>query len=127
MLRAAMFGVIAAASVVVSADGPFASLKLASNRTSYSGKCPVTVIFTGNINYAMPHPQGFVYNYHWGRSDGATTQPTVVTPPAKAQMLIVKESWEIGKSGDYTETLFADNGNTHMKETSAPKVHIVCK
>ena len=127
ILRVAVLSLIAAASVAVSADGPFSSLVVNSNRSTYSGTCPVSVIFTGNINYS-PHPKLFTYSYQWERSDGAKGQRTNVrVTPNTSNRLIVRDSWQIGRSGDYTETLLADSGNTHMKETSHTTVHIVCR
>jgi hypothetical protein len=137
-LRVAGLALIAAASFAVPADGqakgPFKNITTASNQSSYSGKCPVNVIFTGNIVYNLPL-QDFTFSYYWAHSGGGQTAPTDVDPRhcvtnpsqvCQSNMLIVHQTWQIGKSGTYTDTLFASSGSTNMNKKSAP-VKITCK
>jgi hypothetical protein len=131
IIRVAVLALIAAASVAVSADGqaksPFQNIKVQANTGSVTVKCPMNIIFTGNIVYNLPFAKGFVFNYHWGFSDGSKpTNPTLVKNPA-GNMDIVKHTWNIKKSGSYTITLFADSGTTHQGAGSDPAVNITCK
>jgi hypothetical protein len=126
ILRVAVVGLIVV--MAVSAEGQFSSVVVNANRSKYTGACPVNVTFTGNINYSAPHPHVFTYSYQWVRSDRAKGPRTNVrVEPKTSNRLIVRDSWQIGRSGDYSETLLADSGNTHMKQPSATTVHIVCK
>ncbi len=108
---------------------PFGPIRVAANRGQYTGRCPVEVVFTGNINFVMPHTNGFVFNYHWERSDGAKGPVHVVRPAPHERMLVLHEKWRLGARGqshDISETLVVNSGNTHLSEASRP-VHIECK
>jgi hypothetical protein len=111
------------------AQGPFGQIRVGANRSKYAGACPVEVIFTGNINMNIPHPQGFAFNYYWVRSDGAKGPVNVVRPPAGQRMLIVKDPWTLGAQGkhyDLSVTLFVNSGNTHLQQASQV-VSISCR
>lgn len=114
-----------AAALTISHDAlaqePFGPIRVAANRSKYAGACPVEVIFTGNINLNTPHPQGFVFNYYWVRSDGAKGPVNVVRPSPGQHMLIVKQPWSVGAPGrhyDLSVTLFVNSGNTHLQQSS---------
>jgi hypothetical protein len=107
----------------------FGPIRVAANRGQYTGHCPVEVTFTGNIDFVLPHPKGFVFNYHWERSDGAKGPVRVVRPGPNQRMLVLHEKWRVGARGqtyDLTETLFVNSGNTHLSESSRP-VHVECR
>ena len=111
------------------AQGPFGPLRVAANRSKYTGACPVEVIFTGNINLNLPHPKGLAFNYSWSRSDGAKGPVTVVRPEPGKGMLIVKEPWTLGAPGkhyDISVTLQANSGTWHVSQASQV-VSITCK
>jgi hypothetical protein len=122
--------VAALCQVAAAEDNPFASLRVATNRSRYSGTgCPVAVVFTANVNFVLPHPQGLVFNYHWERSDGAKGPVRVVRPKPGQGMLVLHETWSLGAPGNQyniSETLFVNSGNTHLSETSQV-VSITCK
>jgi hypothetical protein len=114
---------------VFSQGNPFGALRIGANRSAFTGKCPVSVIFTGNIKLNMPHPQGFTFNYSWVRSDGAKGPVNVVHPGPNERMLVVKEPWEVGAAGhhyDLSVTLHVNSGNTHLQEQSQV-VSVNCK
>jgi hypothetical protein len=130
-LYAACLGAVAVIAVpmIALAQGPFGPLRIGANRSKYVGACPVEVIFTGNINLNMPHPQGFTFNYHWERSDGAKGPVQVVHPPATERMMIVKEPWTLGAAGKHYDLwvkLFVNSGNTHIEQQSQTVV-VDCK
>jgi len=108
---------------------PFAGVHVAVNRHEYRGRgCPVEVIFTASINFTMPHPRGFVFNYHWERSDGAKGPVHVVRPSSGERTLVVREKWRLGGHGtthDISQTIHLNSGNEHLTEGS-PTVHIEC-
>jgi hypothetical protein len=129
ILRVAMLSLIAAASVAVSAQGPFGSVVITTRpaQTKWVGKCPLTINFHAIVNYTMPHPKGFVYSYHWTRSDGATGPVKKVTPAVGGAVGALNDVWlKIGASGVYSETLHLDNGNTHVTQASTP-ITLTCK
>lgn len=111
-------------------DGPFGPINVVANRSQYNGKgCPVQIIYTATINFVSPHPKGFVFNYHWERSDGATTPVRVVRPAANQQFRVIHETWRLGAPGhsyDASMTLFVNSGNTHLSQGS-PVVRINCR
>ena len=68
-------------------------------------------MYTATINFTMPHPKGFVFNYHWESS------------------MAIHERWKLGKPGttvDASETIFVNSGNTLLQE-STPSVHVECR
>ena len=111
-------------------DGPFGPIHVATNRSRYSGGgCPIEVIFTASINFVMPRPQGFVFNYHWERSDGAKTAVQVVRPAPGQRSMVIHERWHLGAPGqqyDVSEMLFVNSGNTHLSQSS-PEVSHTCR
>ncbi|HVN75560.1 MAG TPA: hypothetical protein VMT19_04530 [Thermoanaerobaculaceae bacterium] len=120
---------VCACGVASGEENPFVSLHVVTSRSRYAGPCPVGVTFTGRITFAMPHPRGFVFNYHWERSDGAKGPVQVVRPPAGEGAMTVKDHWELGARGqqyNVSETLVVNSGNTHLSESS-PTVPIVCR
>jgi len=130
MIAAGLLIAVCACQAAFAEDDPFAGIHVVTSRSRYVGNgCPVDVTFTARITFAMPHPQGFVFNYHWERSDGAKGPVRVVRPPAGQGAMTVKETWHLGARGQQynaTETLFVNSGNTHLSETS-PTVPIICK
>jgi hypothetical protein len=96
----------------------------------YKGRgCPIEVIYTASINFILPHPKGFVFNYHWERSDGAKGPTHVVRPGPGERTLVVHEKWRLGGPGqtyDVSETIHLNSGNEHITEGS-PTVHIECR
>jgi hypothetical protein len=120
---------LVAVPLVIIADGPFGAIRVAANRGAYTGKCPVEIIYTANVNLTMPHAQGLAFNYHFERSDGAKTQVEVVRPAEKDRLLIYKDTWTLGAAGQtYTAsvTFFVNSGNTH-EQAATPPIKIVCK
>ena len=121
----------AAASVITTTASaePFGPIHMAANRHQYVGKaCPIEIVFTATINFNMPHPKGFVFNYHWERSDGAKSAQQVVRPPEGQRSMVIHERWKLGKPGmtaDVSETIHVNSGNTHLQETT-PTVHVEC-
>ena len=102
------------------AEDPFGPIRVAANRGSYNGPCPVTIVFTGNINYAA-HPEVFTYSYYWVRSDGARSRVFNARRSRGQHMLVVRDTWRLGARGsqyDVSETLFVNSGNTHLQEQS---------
>ena len=108
---------------------PFGPIHVAANRSMYKGRgCPIEVTYTATINFVMPHPKGFVFNYHWERSDGAKGPTRVVRPSEHERTLVVHDKWKLGAPGktfDVSETIHVNSGNDHIQEGS-PSVHIEC-
>ena len=125
-----VFALTGVCQVASADDGPFGPIRVATNRSRYSGGgCPIEVIFTASINFVMPHPQGFVFNYHWERSDGAKTPVEVVRPAPGQRSMVIHEPWRLGSPGrqfDVSEMLFVNSGNTHLSQSS-PVVSITCR
>jgi hypothetical protein len=110
-------------------ENPFGPIRVAANRSQYDGRCPIDIVYTGNINLNYPHPNGLAFNYYWMRSDGAKSAVTVVRPRPTERMLIVRESWHLGAAGrhyDASVTLFVNSGNTHLEQTSSV-VSVTCR
>jgi hypothetical protein len=109
---------------------PFGPIRIAVNHQQYVGRnCPVDLLFTGTIHFTLPHPKGFVFNYHWERSDGAKSQVHVARPGPNERSMVVRERWRIGARGrthDVSQTLFVNSGNTHLSEGSQT-VHVECR
>jgi hypothetical protein len=120
---------LAVTQTALAEDNPFGPIRVGANRGSYNGKCPVEIIYTGNINLNTPHAKGFVFNYSWGRSDGAKGPVTVVTPSSAQRMLIVRDHWRLGAAGQHyevSETLFVNSGNTHLQQSSQV-ISVTCR
>src|SRR3954463_671918 len=81
------------------AEDPFSRVHVAVNRHEFHGSCPTEVIFTGSINFAMPHPRGFTKKYSWDRSDGAKGRVHVVRPEPSQHTLVVRDTWRLGGHG----------------------------
>jgi hypothetical protein len=111
-------------------EGPFGPIHVATNRSRYTGSgCPVETMFTATINFVTPHPLGFVFNYHWERSDGAKSAVQVVRSGANQRSMVIHETWRLGAPGNQysiSETLFVNSGNTHLSQGS-PVVTITCR
>ena len=120
-----VFGV----SQAIQADGPFGPIRVGVNRRQYTGDCPAEIIYTATINLTMPHPQGFVFNYHWERSDGAKTAVRIVRPPQNQKAIVVRDTWQLGSprlKEDASETIFVNSGDSHFQQAS-PAVRVVCR
>lgn len=114
---------------IVSAQRPFRAVHVAVNRARYTGRCPIDITFTAVLTFTMPQASGFVFNYHWQRSDGAKTQQQVVRVSPKQASMELRQVWHVGSAGktlDASDTLFVNSGNTH-EEQASPVVHVVCK
>ena len=118
------------ASLAAAEDNPFGPINVAANRSQYKGAgCPIQIIYTATINFVMPHPKGFAFNYHWERSDGAKSAVQVVRPNPNQRSRVVRDTWTLGAKGhsyQASETLFVNSGNTHLSQSS-PVVQVVCK
>jgi hypothetical protein len=125
-----VFAVVAAASATGVMAEPFGPIHVAVNRHQYTGRgCPIDIIYTATINFTMPHPRGFVFNYHWERSDGAKGPTRVVRPAPNERSLVVREHWKLGAPGrviDASQTIHVGSGNTRLSESS-PTVHVECR
>ena len=130
LMSAAAVTAACACQVAYAEVNPFAGLHVVTSRSQYVGTgCPIDVTFTGRITFVLPHPKGFVFNYHWERSDGAKGPVQVVRPPEGEGAMTAKETWHLGARGnhyDVSETLVVNSGNTHLSESS-PAVPITCK
>jgi hypothetical protein len=111
-------------------ENPFGPIHVAANRSQYTGSgCPIQIIYTATVNFAMPHPEGLAFNYHWERSDGAKTAVQVVKPSANPRSMVLGYTWQLGAKGEHYDasvTLFVNSGNTHLSESS-PSVSVTCK
>ena len=120
---------LAAVVSAVPAAAQFGPIHVAVNRHEYVGRgCPVEIVFTGTINIE-PHDRGFVFNYHWERSDGAKSGTKVVRPGPNERTLVVRERWRVGgrdKTYNVSQVLHVNSGNTHLTEGSAT-VHVECR
>jgi hypothetical protein len=119
--------VLAASSTAALADGPFREVHVAASRSSYEGKCPVTIRYTANIRFALPH-RGLVFNYHWERSDGAKGPVRVVHVSPGEKVMVLHESWRLGgrrQEHDAMETIYLNSGDPHEHRLS-PAVHVAC-
>jgi hypothetical protein len=133
IIRSSIAAVLAAAAVLVAPvaradDDAFGAIRVAANRGTFVGRCPIDITFTGNINLNLPHPRGLTFNYYWVRSDGARSPVTVVHPGATQKLLIVREPWHFGAPGrhyDAAVTLFVNSGNTHLEQASSA-VSVTC-
>ena len=125
---AAAAALLTCAAWAFAEGNPFSAVRVGASRSTYTGPCPATIHFTGNIDYVMPHPKGFVYHYHWERSDGNRSKVVVVRPDAGQRRLVVHDSWQLGERGkrsDVSVTLVVDSGNTH-ESASSRTVSISC-
>lgn len=107
----------------------FGPLRVGVNRGNYSGRCPVNIMYTGNVNIVSYPKGGFIFNYYWTRSDGAKGPVTIVRPNRGQRMVIVKDSWTLGAAGrhyEVSETLHVNSGNIHLEEASR-SISITCR
>jgi hypothetical protein len=129
--RAALAALALAATLpaIPSMAEPFGPVHVAVNRHEYHGRgCPIEVLFTGTINFTMPHPKGFSMSYFWERSDGAKSEVHDVRPGPNQRSLVVRDPWKLGGPGfhrDVHATLHVNSGNTHIQERS-PQVLVDC-
>jgi hypothetical protein len=111
-------------------EGPFGPIHVAANRSQYTGRgCPIEIIYTATINFVSPHPKGFVFNYHWERSDGGKGPQQVLRPSPNQRSMVIREKWRIGAPGkhyDASVTLFVNSGNAHLSQSS-PTVGVTCR
>ena len=110
-------------------EDPFGPLRVGVNRGNYSGRCPVTITYTGNVNIVSYPRGGFIFNYYWTRSDGAKGPVTIVRPNRGQRMVIVNDSWTLGGAGrhyEVSETLHVNSGNIHLEEASR-SISITCR
>ena len=125
-----VFALAAGAAATAASAEPFGPIHVAVNRHQYAGRgCPIEVIYTATINFTLPHPRGFVFNYHWERSDGGKSRVEVVRPAPGQRSLVVHERWRLGGPGrtyDASAVIHVNSGNTHIQEGS-PTVHIECR
>ncbi len=127
--RAALVASVALMFVAQHLPAQFHSVNVYPNRSRYYGPCPVTVVWTGAINFKMPHPRGFVFNYQWTRSDGAKGPITVIQPGPRQRQMFLRDSWTVGRNGqryNLSETLHVNSGNTHIAQTSRV-VTVTCR
>ena len=127
---AALFAIVLSLVPEASAQsGPFGAIHVAANRAQYTGRgCPIEVIFSGSINFAMPHGP-IAFNYHWERSDGAKGPQQVVHVNPNQRSVVVRERWRLGAPGQHYDahtTLYVNSGVTHLSEPS-PSVQINCR
>ena len=95
------------------------SVTVSTDNDNWGGPCPKEIRFTGVIQ-VNPLP-GALVNYHWERSDGARTQPKVVTINPGQHELVVENNWTLGTSGFKAriwQILVAESGNQHIKRRS---------
>ena len=119
----------AAAVTALPAAAQFGPIHVAANRHQHVGHCPVEIVYTASINFEMPHPKGFVFNYRWERSDGAKGPTKVIRPGPHERTLVVHDKWRVGGARgvhDLSETIHVNSGNTHLAEGS-PVVHVECR
>lgn len=113
---------------VLADEGIFGPIHVAANRHQYTGHgCPIEVVFTGTVNFAMPHGP-IAFQHHWERSDGAKGAVQVHKVSPNQRSLVVHEKWRLGapgKSYDVSSTLHVGSGNTRLSEQS-PSVAIRC-
>lgn len=129
LFSAAVLIVLGSGQITSADDGPFGPINMAANRAQYTGKCPVEIIYTATINFKKPHPKGFVFNYHWERSDGGKTAVQTVKPNDNQGSMVIREPWKFGAAGqqiDASMKLFINSGNTHIVKDS-PVVKVICK
>src|SRR5260221_8135967 len=89
---------LASASAVLAE--PFGPIHVAANRHEYRGRgCPIDIIYTATINFDMAHPRGFVFNYHWERSDGAKSPQRVVHPGPRERSMALRKHSRLGGPG----------------------------
>ena len=107
----------------------FGPVNVAASRHSYTGTgCPVNIVFTGTINFRMPH-DAFEFSYYWKRSDGAMSQKQSVSVPKNQRSMVVRDDWSLGSKGtkyNAWEALCVSTGNTRVTKKS-PVVRIICK
>jgi len=131
--RAFLFAILAVLALNQAAfaqGSPFGLIHVAANRSQYTGQgCPIEIIYTATVNFAWPHARGFVFNYHWVRSDGAKTPVQMARPQDNQRSMVIREPWRLGAPGkhyDASVTLFVNSGNTHLAEGS-PIVSVTCR
>ena len=125
----AAFTLAAACALPAAAQDAFGNVRVEANRHEFRGACPAQLVFTGTIEFNMPHPRGFTMNYSWERSDGAKGPVHVVRPGPNQRVLVVRENWRLGGRGqthDVSVTLHVNSGNTHLRESSR-RVRVECR
>ena len=105
---------------VAFAQDPITGVSVSANPQGYTGSCPVHLRFTGLV-YVDRYPM--VFNYHWERSDRATTPVQIyrVNNPNQRVVRLVTE-WNLGAYGQSRtvwERLAVNSGNTHLVSQAA--------
>lgn len=110
------------------AADPFGQIRVSAEPSRYVGPCPAHIAFTGSVELYSP-PEGFTFNYHWERSDGARGPLRVVRVRPDQRFMHFRETWDLGAPGanyDLYETLLVASGNTHLSYRS-PVVRVSCR
>ena len=116
------------ASTVALAAGPFGEVHIAANRDRYAGHCPVTILYSATVHF-RPHDRGFVFHYHWERTNGSTGPVRRVRVSPGERFMLLRESSRLGRKGEEREataTLYLDSGDTHERHLS-PTIPVVCR
>ncbi|HXZ27970.1 MAG TPA: hypothetical protein VEG08_08230 [Terriglobales bacterium] len=112
---------------VAHAQGPITGVSVTASPQGYRGVCPVHIRFTGLV-YVDRYPM--VFNYHWERSDGASTPLRMyrVNNPRQRVVRLV-EDWQLGGYGQSRQVwmrLAVNSGNTHLVSEAAT-IHFTCR
>lgn len=103
------------------------SVTVTSNRTSYDGKCPVQIVFTGVFTVTFPQ-QGGKVSYSWARSD-KTSSPWVESPLTSGihQFQITDTMTLVsGMSHVFDKlTVRSTSDDSHIQQT--PDITVVCR
>ena len=118
-VRMALLVLLCLVSVAFAQD-PITGVSVTSSPQAYTGACPVHLRFTGLV-YVDRYPM--VFNYHWERSDGASTPVRMyrVSNPNQRVVRLV-EDWQLGAYGQSRQVsmrLAVNSGNTHLVSQAA--------
>ena len=105
---------------VAFAQDPITGVSVTASPQAYTGSCPVHIRFTGLV-YVDRYPM--VFNYHWERSDHASTPVRMyrVSNPNQRVVRLV-EDWQLGAYGQSQTVwmrLAVNSGNTHLVSQAA--------
>jgi len=105
---------------VAFAQAPITGVSVTASPRGYTGSCPVHIRFTGLV-YVDRYPM--VFNYHWERSDGASTPVRMYRVSSPNQRVVrLVEDWQLGAYGQSRqvwERLAVNSGNTHLVSQAA--------
>ena len=127
-LHAFAVALLLGASAAAHAAKPFDEVHVAANRDRYTGHCPVTIVYSATVRF-QPHDRGFVFNYHWERTNGSKGPVRRVRVSPGERSMLLRESSRVGRSGeerDAAATLYLNSGDTHERHLS-PTIHVVCR